>query len=274
MSAGQRVPAARASPRAGSSRMAAGGPEVPEAPEPEPVDIGQVRTKIDDFLAQFKSEVAASKETEAASEDLAGSPASTAEAPAEDMAWRSEMAAPSKGPKKKFKSKTDRFDLQFVCNVCNATNRHSISRHGYTKGTVIVVCPNEDCKSAHLISDNLNWMKMGFTNIEEFMARQGKPVKRVVSDGPAVEAAKDIPMDPSPPEQTDLNVTDGIEDEDAVRSRLIREAIQANRARKRAQRAADLRPDHPTEPKADGDEEESDGGGDLEHASFQSADAK
>lgn len=54
---------------------------------------------------------------------------------------------------KKAKTKRDRFQLQFTCNVCNGRNSHSISRHAYSKGTVIVTCPT--CNSTHLIADNL-----------------------------------------------------------------------------------------------------------------------
>ena len=57
-------------------------------------------------------------------------------------------------PEQKPKSKQDRFELQFTCNVCESRNVHSISKHAYTKGTVIVTCPN--CNSTHLVADNLN----------------------------------------------------------------------------------------------------------------------
>ena len=58
---------------------------------------------------------------------------------------------------KKPKSKKDRFVLQFTCNVCDGRNTHSVSRHAYTKGTVIVMCPH--CNSTHLVADNLNWIE-------------------------------------------------------------------------------------------------------------------
>ena len=57
-------------------------------------------------------------------------------------------------PQQKPKSKTDRFELQFTCNMCDSRNSHSISRHAYTKGTVIVTCPS--CNATHLVADNLN----------------------------------------------------------------------------------------------------------------------
>ena len=39
------------------------------------------------------------------------------------------------------------------------------------------------------MADNLNWIEDDFKNLEEFMKRRGTPVKRVVKEGAAVEAA-------------------------------------------------------------------------------------
>ena len=63
----------------------------------------------------------------------------------------------SKQAQVKPKSKRDRFELQFTCNVCDGPNSHSISWHAYNKGTVLVTCPG--CQSSHLIADNLNWIE-------------------------------------------------------------------------------------------------------------------
>lgn len=99
-----------------------------------------------------------------------------------------ELGTPnSKRPQAKPKTKRERFDLLFTCNVCEAPNSHSISRHAYTKGTVIVTCPG--CNSTHLIADNLNWIEDDFKNLEEAMAKRGTPVRRIVNDGVAASAA-------------------------------------------------------------------------------------
>merc|ERR1719327_1739394 len=95
----------------------------------------------------------------------------------------------SKTPQQKPKSKTDRFEIMFTCNVCEGRNSHSISRHAYRKGTVIVVCPG--CKAAHLIADNLNWIEKDFKNLEQYMAKQGTSVKRIEADGVAKVAAEE-----------------------------------------------------------------------------------
>ena len=64
------------------------------------------------------------------------------------------MQPPEPDPTQKPKSKRDRFELQFTCNMCNGRNSHSVSRHAYNKGTVIVTCPH--CNATHLVADNLN----------------------------------------------------------------------------------------------------------------------
>ena len=96
----------------------------------------------------------------------------------------------SKQAQSRPKRKTDRFELQFTCNVCDAPNSHSISRHAYAKGTVLVTCPS--CNSAHLIADNLNWIEDDFKNLEEYMERQGKPITKLVNDGVAESAAAEV----------------------------------------------------------------------------------
>ena len=101
----------------------------------------------------------------------------------------------SKQAQSRPKRKTDRFELQFTCNVCDAPNSHSISRHAHAKGTVLVTCPN--CNSAHLIADNLNWIE-DTKNLEEYMERQGKPITKLVNDGVAESAAAEPPPRSTP----------------------------------------------------------------------------
>jgi len=124
----------------------------------------------------------------------------------------------------KKKRKADRFEMQFTCNICDHRNVHSISRHAYTKGTVIVTCPS--CNTTHLVADNLNWIEDDFKNLEEFMAKRGTPITRVASDDVAATAAK-TQAKPEP-----VAPIDGISDEQAAR---IREAVRANKRRRRAE---------------------------------------
>jgi len=93
----------------------------------------------------------------------------------------------SKRAQSREKRKTDRFELQFTCNVCGGPNSHSISKHAYTKGTVVVTCPG--CQAAHLIADHLSWIEDDFRNLEEYMANRGTPVTRLVTNSSAASAA-------------------------------------------------------------------------------------
>ena len=95
--------------------------------------------------------------------------------------------ASSKRPQKKPKTKRERFELQFTCNVCDGPNSHSISWHAYTKGTVLVTCPG--CQASHLIADHLSWIEDDFRTLEQYMADRGTPVSRLVTDGAAAAAA-------------------------------------------------------------------------------------
>lgn len=151
------------------------------------------------------------------------------------------IQASSKHVQQKPKTKRDRFELMFTCNVCESPNSHSISRHAYTKGTVIVTCPG--CKSGHLIADNLNWIEDDFKNLEEAMAKQGKPVSRVVSDGVAATAAAnaaalldDEEQDAEPEPATPMSQPiDGISDDQAAR---IREAVRAQKQKRRREQSS------------------------------------
>ena len=161
-------------------------------------------------------------------------------------AWRPSRAAAilaketpsSKQAQSKPKSKRERFELQFTCNVCDAPNSHSISWHAYTKGTVLVTCPG--CNASHLIADNLNWIEDDFKNLEDYMAKRGTPVSRVVTDGAAkaaaasaaaaVEADMDEDIHGSAPSEPAQKPIEGISDEQA---RRIREAVRKNKRKQR-----------------------------------------
>lgn len=143
----------------------------------------------------------------------------------------------SKRPQAKPKTKRERFELQFTCNVCDSPNSHSISRHAYAKGTVIVTCPG--CNSTHLIADNLNWIEDDFRNLEEAMAKRGTPVRNLQTTGVAASAAsaaagvlEEEDEAPPPPvtggdprkAATVVGRIDGIDEDQALR---IREAVRA-----------------------------------------------
>ena len=175
---------------------------------------------------------------------------------------KSARATNADGARKQQKPKTkkDRFELQFTCNQCEARNTHSISRHAYSKGTVIVTCPS--CNATHLIADNLNWIEDDFKNLEEYMERQGKPITKLVNDGVAESAAAETaaaldaldggvdlnddgaseaeggaaPADPRRPWAGSMPGVEPLEGIDDDQARRIRDAVRKN---KRRQRGAD-----------------------------------
>eukprot|EP00320_Phaeocystis_rex_P009618 CAMPEP_0119071934 /NCGR_PEP_ID=MMETSP1178-20130426/55780_1 /TAXON_ID=33656 /ORGANISM="unid sp, Strain CCMP2000" /LENGTH=214 /DNA_ID=CAMNT_0007053901 /DNA_START=45 /DNA_END=689 /DNA_ORIENTATION=+ len=151
----------------------------------------------------------------------------------QDRSSKTDAAKGEARPQQQPKAMVDRFDLQFTCNLCDTRNEHSISRHAYTKGTVIVTCPG--CNATHLVADNLNWIEDDFVNLEEFMAKQGKPVTRIAKDGVAAAAAAAVaPVPVEEPEATSATAgknIDGISDDQAAR---IRDAVRRNKRRNRA----------------------------------------
>ena len=121
---------------------------------------------------------------------------------------------------------------------------------------MLVTCPG--CQATHLIADNLNWIEDDFRNLEDYMAKRGTPVTRVVTDGVAAEAAAraasaeggvepDEASDDDGSGESDPVVVDkrrpwagtkpavppleGITDEQA---RRIREAVRERKRRKRS----------------------------------------
>lgn len=167
----------------------------------------------------------------------------------------SSNTASSKQVQRKAKSKRERFELQFTCNVCEGPNSHSISYHAYTKGTVVVTCPG--CQTSHLIADHLNWIEDDFRSLEEYMARRGTPVTRLVTDGVAAESAAGTPTTATQRDDSDADLTTGAPTTNAVdarrpwrgtrpavspldgitddQARRIKEAIRRRKTRKRAE---------------------------------------
>lgn len=79
--------------------------------------------------------------------------------------------------------------IGFTCKVCENRSNHTMSKHSYTKGTVIIQCPG--CKKRHLIADHLNWFdsdhRHGKRTIEEILEARGETIRRSLSDGEALE---------------------------------------------------------------------------------------
>lgn len=77
--------------------------------------------------------------------------------------------------------------LAFTCKKCDTRSSHTMSKQAYTKGTVLIQCPQ--CKNRHLIADHLKIFQDHSINIEDIMRAKGESVS-VNSDNLAFE---DIP---------------------------------------------------------------------------------
>lgn len=83
----------------------------------------------------------------------------------------SKMGGPGIGPK------TADMVAAFTCGKCDYRMVKKFSKHAYTKGIVIIECPN--CNIKHLLADNLGWMEDTAINIEEILRERGESFIRV-----------------------------------------------------------------------------------------------
>lgn len=72
--------------------------------------------------------------------------------------------------------------LGYTCKICETRSHRTISQQAYTKGVVLVECAQ--CKSRHLIADNLGWFEQrgDSRTVEEILARRGETVRRSWTD--------------------------------------------------------------------------------------------
>lgn len=71
---------------------------------------------------------------------------------------------------------TPKYQLTFTCKPCANRSTHTVSKHGYEKGTVLVTCPN--CKNRHVISDHLKIFSDKRMTLEDILREKGELVKR------------------------------------------------------------------------------------------------
>ncbi|KPI88345.1 hypothetical protein ABL78_2584 [Leptomonas seymouri] len=96
----------------------------------------------------------------------------------------------------------------FTCGPCDYRMVKRFSKHAYTKGIVIVECPN--CHVKHLLADNLGWLEDEAKNIEDFLREKGESFTRIdgtsgdfqavvddgadaASAGPSLAAGAEVP---------------------------------------------------------------------------------
>ncbi|KAL9548527.1 hypothetical protein MBANPS3_005633 [Mucor bainieri] len=80
--------------------------------------------------------------------------------------------------------------IGFTCKVCNERSHHTMSKHSYTKGVVLIQCPG--CKNRHLIADNLGWFKDSSTTVEDLVKEKGEAVRKIIVDDQGVERLGDL----------------------------------------------------------------------------------
>ncbi|KAL7319047.1 hypothetical protein PS15m_002218 [Mucor circinelloides] len=80
--------------------------------------------------------------------------------------------------------------IGFTCKVCNERSHHTMSKHSYTKGVVLIQCPG--CKNRHLIADNLGWFKDGRTTVEDLVKEKGEAIRKIIVDDKGVERLGDL----------------------------------------------------------------------------------
>ncbi|KAI5960799.1 DNLZ [Candida pseudojiufengensis] len=64
--------------------------------------------------------------------------------------------------------------IEFTCNVCDTRSKHNMSKQAYEHGTVLIQCP--ECKSRHLIADNLGFIRDEKFNLKDYLESEGQSI--------------------------------------------------------------------------------------------------
>ncbi|WVW85619.1 hypothetical protein I302_107657 [Kwoniella bestiolae CBS 10118] len=97
-----------------------------------------------------------------------------------------QIEAPSgdgEGSKQKIGQIEPRLQMTFTCtaNDCGHRSTHEFSKRAYTKGLVLVQCP--ECKSRHLIADHIGWFKESLEGgklktVEDLLRAKGEKIRK------------------------------------------------------------------------------------------------
>ncbi|KAL8981559.1 MAG: hypothetical protein Q9177_005531 [Variospora cf. flavescens] len=79
-------------------------------------------------------------------------------------------------PRQRQQQQPPQYQLTFTCKPCTHRSTHTISKHGYEKGTVLVACP--ECKNRHLVSDHLKIFSDKRITLEDIMREKGELLRR------------------------------------------------------------------------------------------------
>ncbi|KAK6910484.1 hypothetical protein I203_104516 [Kwoniella mangroviensis CBS 8507] len=109
------------------------------------------------------------------------SPSSNADAPENPQ-----IEAPNgngEGSKQKIGQIEPRLQMTFTCtaNECGHRSTHEFSKRAYTKGLVLVQCP--ECKARHLIADHIGWFKESLEGgklktVEDLLRAKGEKIRK------------------------------------------------------------------------------------------------
>jgi hypothetical protein len=88
------------------------------------------------------------------------------------------------------KPHTHQMLIGFTCKVCQERSHHTMSKHSYTKGVVLIQCPG--CKNRHLIADNLGWFRDNKTTVEDLVKEKGEAIRKIIVDEQGVERLGDL----------------------------------------------------------------------------------
>ncbi|KAL3478091.1 DNL zinc finger-domain-containing protein [Aspergillus californicus] len=68
------------------------------------------------------------------------------------------------------------YQIQFTCRPCGERSTHTMSKHAYHRGTVLIRCPK--CENRHVISDNLKIFFENRKTLDDILAEGGQKIMR------------------------------------------------------------------------------------------------
>ncbi|KAI9304714.1 DNL zinc finger-domain-containing protein [Cunninghamella echinulata] len=96
--------------------------------------------------------------------------------------------------------------IGFTCKVCEVRSHHVMSKQAYTKGVVLIQCP--DCKNRHLIADNLGWFRDEKTNVEDLVKEKGEAIRKIIVDDQGQKLPVEHLMEWIPEEEAKIQQAD------------------------------------------------------------------
>ncbi|CAO3626809.1 unnamed protein product [Cunninghamella echinulata] len=95
--------------------------------------------------------------------------------------------------------------IGFTCKVCEIRSHYVMSKQAYTKGVVLIQCP--ECKNRHLIADNLGWFR-DETNVEDLVKEKGEAIRKIIVDDQGQKLPVEHLMEWIPEEEAKIKQAD------------------------------------------------------------------